>query len=47
MTSNPTEKKITGPIKGYKAFKKDKKGIYTDGMGNKKKLTGKKEIEKH
>jgi hypothetical protein len=42
MSRNPTEKKLTGPVEGYKAFKKDKKGIYTDGMGNKERTYWKK-----
>jgi hypothetical protein len=42
MSQNPTEKKLTGPVEGYKAFKKDKKGIYTDGMGNKERTYWKK-----
>jgi hypothetical protein len=34
MNENPTMQKIAGPIRGYKAFKRDGKKMYTDGNGN-------------
>ena len=37
--NNPTIKKLQPPITGYKAFKRDDKGLYTDGMGNNKTRT--------
>ena len=35
---NPTIKNHKDKIVGYKAFRKDEKGIYTDGMGNSEKV---------
>jgi len=40
--NNPIIQNIKGPIIGYKAFKKDNKGLYTDGLGKGKKIYWKK-----